>query len=158
MQVPRFVVSHSIDWSIDSQLTGPETVYSQRNFFVLQNHREFSVGPSGKEKQRARVDMSAEVRATDATAKHFDLRLQLDDELISWAIPRGFSLDEEEQALGKTKARLAVETTPHYFSEGIREGQVMGRTCAALWDVGYYDVRPARNCGFVQTSSTSLDF
>lgn len=113
-------------------------VCSQRNFFVIQGHREFSVGQRAAKQN---VDIIAETRSIDATAKHFDLRLQLDDELLSWAIPRGFSLNKEEQALGKTEARLAVETTPHYFSEGIREGQVMVRTCAALWDVGFYEAR-----------------
>ncbi|KAG0654262.1 Golgi transport complex subunit 3 [Rhodotorula mucilaginosa] len=103
----------------------------QRNFFVIQEHH--------------------------ATAKHFDLRLQLDDELLSWAIPRGFSLNKEEQALGKTKVRLAVETTPHYFSEGIREGQVMVRTCAALWDVGYYEIDDHHSEGDLDAADTTPD-
>lgn len=83
--------------------------------------------------------------------------MQLDDELLSWAIPRGFSLNEEEQALGKTKRRLAVETPPHYFSEAIREGKVMTRTSAALWDVGSYEVRQVGKCESAQTKLTPVN-
>ena len=109
---------------------------SKRNFFIMQEHREFSVE---QREAKQNVDMSTESLSTDATAKHFDLRLQLDDELLSWAIPRRFKFDKEEY-------RLAVETTPHYFSEAIREGKVMTRTCAALWAVGSYEVRQVGKC------------
>ena len=34
----------------------------------------------------------------------------------------------------------------------------MVRTCAALWDVGYYEVRPVRNCGFVPDKAYSRGF
>lgn len=60
------------------------------------------------------------------------MRLQLDNELISWAIPRKF--------FGDGQIRLAAETVPHYFSEGIAEGVQSGRSYDALWDVGTYEV------------------
>ncbi|GAA5985114.1 hypothetical protein JCM10908_002528 [Rhodotorula pacifica] len=90
-------------------------VLCQRNFFVVQNHH--------------------------ATSKHFDLRLQVDNKLLSWAIPRQFhGLDKEGNYEIDGPHQLAIETPPHYFSEAINEGRVLHKQISALWDVGYYEV------------------
>ncbi|GAA5865628.1 hypothetical protein JCM3774_002077 [Rhodotorula dairenensis] len=104
---------------------------SQRNFFVVQNHH--------------------------ATAEHFDLRLQLDNQLVSWAIPRGFGFKEDKDRNlmpDASPVRFAVETPPHYFSEAISEGKVLPRTCTALWDVGYYEIDTYHCCGDLDAADT----
>lgn len=71
--------------------------------------------------------------AADATRKHYDLRLQLDGTMFSWAIPRGFDPPYDG-------VRLAIETFPHGMSYALYEGLAThGRSHAGVWDVGSYE-------------------
>jgi bifunctional non-homologous end joining protein LigD len=79
------------------------------------------------------------VHKHDATRMHYDLRLEIDGALASWAIPKGPSYDP------KTK-RLAVETEEHPMSYARFEGRIpdeeYGGGDSLLWDEGTYDTVP----------------
>src|SRR5262249_51561014 len=73
------------------------------------------------------------VQLHDATALHFDLRIQAGGVLRSWAVPRGPSLDPGVR-------RLAVPVEDHALSagdfEGVHEGQPRGSGAVIIWDEG----------------------
>ncbi len=72
-----------------------------------------------------------------ASRLHFDLRLERDGVLVSWALPKGVPTS-------KTKNHLAVQTEDHPldyldFEGTIPKGQY-GAGTMSIWDRGYYEV------------------
>jgi DNA ligase D-like protein (predicted 3'-phosphoesterase) len=66
-----------------------------------------------------------------ATARHFDLRLEVDGIMRSWAIPKGPSLDPAVK-------RLAVEVADHSTARNMFEGE-LGAGHVIVWDRGTYE-------------------
>jgi DNA ligase D-like protein (predicted 3'-phosphoesterase) len=66
-----------------------------------------------------------------ATAPHFDLRLEVDGVMRSWAIPKGPSLDPAVK-------RLAVEVADHTAAHNTFEG-TLGASRVIVWDRGTYE-------------------
>ena len=66
-----------------------------------------------------------------ASAHHFDLRLELDGAMRSWAIPKGPSLDPSVK-------RLAVEVADHAIAHNTFEGAHDGGG-VIVWDRGSYE-------------------
>jgi DNA ligase D-like protein (predicted 3'-phosphoesterase) len=66
-----------------------------------------------------------------ARAHHFDLRLEVDGVMRSWAIPKGPSLDPAVK-------RLAVEVAEHTTAHNTFEG-ALGTSQVIVWDRGTYE-------------------
>src|SRR3954471_10014070 len=95
--------------------------------------RRFDVTPEAPGKaKRARGDAFV-IQKHAATRLHYDLRLELDGVMKSWAVTRGPSLDPGEK-------RLAVHVEDHpveynQFEGTIPKGQYGGGT-VMIWDRG----------------------
>ena len=77
------------------------------------------------------------VQLHDATTLHFDLRLEVDGVLRSWAVPKGPSQDPGVK-------RLAVPVPDHELAagnfEGVHEGSQRGSGAVIIWDEGTFEL------------------
>jgi DNA ligase D-like protein (predicted 3'-phosphoesterase) len=71
------------------------------------------------------------VQEHQATAHHYDLRLEVDGVMRSWAVPKGPSLDPATK-------RLAVEVEDHGIGHNDFEG-ALGSGGVIVWDRGTYE-------------------
>ena len=71
------------------------------------------------------------VREHAASTRHFDLRLEVEGAMRSWAVPKGPSLDPAVK-------RLAVEVADHSAQDSTFEG-ALGGGQVIVWDHGTYE-------------------
>jgi bifunctional non-homologous end joining protein LigD len=92
--------------------------------------------PKGKTAKARRNALSFLVQKHAARRLHYDLRLEWDGVLLSWAVTRGPSDDPSEK-------RLAVRTEDHPLSYGTFEGTIpqgeYGGGTVMMWDRGAWE-------------------
>ena len=106
------------------------------------NKRDFSItsepAPSARAKSSAKHPTFM-VHKHHASHLHYDLRLEMDGALASWAIPKGPTYDPKIK-------RLAIQTEDHPLAYGNFEGRIpegqYGAGDSIIWDRGFYDTLP----------------
>ena len=98
--------------------------------------RHFDRTPEPKGKQAAAIGHSYVIQKHDASHLHYDFRLELDGVLLSWAVPKGPSLNPSQR-------RLAIHVEDHPVDYGgfegiIPQGEYGGGT-VMLWDRGEWE-------------------
>jgi len=130
-----------------------ETYRAKRRFGVTPEPAPGDGGSSqadaGEEKKTATAGPTAEeeapargvfvVQKHDARRLHYDVRLEVDAAMVSWAVPKGPSFDPAVR-------RLAVQTEDHPMEYNAFEGRIpdgeYGAGDVLIWDRGTYETVP----------------
>jgi bifunctional non-homologous end joining protein LigD len=114
-------------------------------------HLSSTPDPKGKKTGR-RQDRLYVMHKHRARNLHYDLRLELDGVLKSWAVPKGPSLDPRDK-------RLAIQVEDHPIEYGDFEGNIpkgeYGAGTAIIWDRGTWSRWTIRRMACARESSKS---
>jgi len=114
----------------------------KRSLAEYERKRDFSKTrePSGRKKGKGKAKARRRhprfsFQKHSATSEHYDLRLEVDGVLASWAIPKGPSLDPRDK-------RLAMRTEDHPLEylewEGVIQEGSYGAGPMIVWDRGVF--------------------
>ena len=109
--------------------------YQRKRDFSRTAEPSVSDAPNSGERDDNDEQMAFVVQKHQARRLHFDLRLELNGVMLSWAVTRGPSLDPKDK-------RLAVRTEDHPLAYADFEGQIpagqYGAGTVMIWDTGYW--------------------
>jgi DNA ligase D-like protein (predicted 3'-phosphoesterase) len=122
--------------SVELRLLRENTMPSKDSLEEYKEKRDFrkTSEPEGGQERSSDQPIFV-IQKHDATNLHYDFRLEVDNVLKSWAVPKGPSTDPSEK-------RLAVPTEDHpldyaHFEGVIPEGEY-GAGPVIVWDTGPY--------------------
>lgn len=103
---------------------------------LYEQKRDFSITPEPRGGAEATADaLRYVIHKHWATRLHYDLRLELEGTMKSWAVPKGPSFDPADK-------RMAVQVEDHPIAYNQFEGQIPARQYGAgkviIWDKGYW--------------------
>lgn len=110
---------------------------TKRPLAEYQRKRDFSLTrePRGTPRRARQSTLAYVIQKHEASHLHFDLRLELDGVMKSWAVPKGPSLDPAVK-------RLAMQVEDHPIDYNTFEGTIpagaYGGGTVMLWDRGTY--------------------
>lgn len=134
-------VRNGEDGSVLVHAEGPASAVNELVAFLREGPR--SAEPADVQIERVKVEGHEQfairgvsagtfvVQEHAATAHHFDLRLEVDGAMRSWAVPKGPSMDPAAK-------RLAIEVEDHSISHNDFEGAT-GEGGVIVWDRGRYE-------------------
>jgi len=134
-------VRNEEDGSVAVHAEGPEAAVDELVAFLGEGPRGAAVAEVAVERGKVEGHEQFAIRGVSAgafvvqehaaTAHHFDLRLEVDGAMRSWAVPKGPSMDPAVK-------RLAVEVEDHSIAHNGFEG-ALGDGGVIVWDRGHYE-------------------
>jgi len=131
LRIPRFL-------GMRTHKTPGECTIEQIQLETLQEYsakRDFSKTPEPRGHRKEGIKKTFVVQEHDARRLHYDLRLEWEGVLKSWAVPKGIPEDSGVKS-------LAVQTEDHPLDYGSFEGEIpkgqYGAGTVKIWDRGVY--------------------
>lgn len=134
-------VRNEDDGAVVVQAEGPEEAVDALVEWLGEGPRGAEVAEVGVEKTKVEGHEQFAIRGVaagvfvvqehQASAHHWDLRLEVDGKMRSWAVPKGPSMDPAQK-------RLAVQVEDHEMSHNDFEGRA-GKGGVIVWDRGVYE-------------------
>jgi bifunctional non-homologous end joining protein LigD len=137
LRAPRFrslrVDKKPKECTIDQIKSADLNEYISKRDFAVTPEPEGTTSVDSEKREKAFV-----VQEHHSRRLHYDLRLEKEGVLKSWAVPKGIPVEQGDK-------RLAVETEDHPFEYRKFEGRIpageYGAGTVAIWDSGSYEVK-----------------